>query len=58
VCMKVESVDATVVHGHHLYVINYCFYSHLFAPVQYGLDELKLRFRTQLSRHLYDKYLR
>lgn len=25
---------------------------------QYGLNELKLRFRTRLSRHLYDKYLK
>jgi len=26
--------------------------------LKYGMDELKLRFRTRLSRHLYDKYLR
>ncbi|XP_052776507.1 ATP-binding cassette sub-family D member 3-like isoform X1 [Mya arenaria] len=25
--------------------------------LKYGLNELKLRFRTRLSRHLYDKYL-
>lgn len=25
---------------------------------QYGLNELKLRFRTNLTQHLYDKYLR
>ena len=24
---------------------------------QYGLNELKLRFRTRLARHLYEKYL-
>ncbi|KAK7100602.1 ATP-binding cassette sub-family D member 3-like [Littorina saxatilis] len=26
--------------------------------LKYGLNELKLRFRTQLTRHLYDRYLR